>query len=140
MSCNRNYRKDGTIIHCEWYNSSLFDDSGKLRSILSLVLDVTKRKRDEEERRMAEEFLRLANESRGKEDLVRAAVTFFQEKSGCEAVGIRLKEGDDYPYYETRGFPQEFVLMEDRLCAETARGRSSATAPAIPFANACAAT
>lgn len=43
FSANRNYRKDGAIVFCEWYNSSLLDDSGNLRSILSLVLDVTDR-------------------------------------------------------------------------------------------------
>jgi PAS domain S-box-containing protein len=53
FSANRNYRKDGAVIHCEWYNSSLMDDSGKLRSILSLVLDVTERKLMEEELRRA---------------------------------------------------------------------------------------
>ena len=67
------------------------------------------REQTEEEREIAAGFLHLVNESRGKEALVRAAVSFFQEKSGCEAVGIRLKEDDDYPYYEARGFPQEFV-------------------------------
>ncbi|MEN6484443.1 MAG: PAS domain-containing protein [Syntrophobacteraceae bacterium] len=54
FSCNRNYRKDGSVIHCEWYNSSLVDDSGRLRSILSLVLDVTERTRAEEELRRRE--------------------------------------------------------------------------------------
>jgi signal transduction histidine kinase len=49
VSANRNYRKDGSIVFCEWYNSSLVDDEGKLRSILSLVLDVTDRKRLEQE-------------------------------------------------------------------------------------------
>jgi PAS domain S-box-containing protein len=47
FSYNRNYHKDGTVIHCEWYNSSLLDDSGHLRSILSLVLDITERKQAE---------------------------------------------------------------------------------------------
>ncbi len=47
---NRNYTKDGSILHCEWYNSVLHDEDGKLISILSLVLDVTARKRGEEER------------------------------------------------------------------------------------------
>ena len=32
-------------------------------------------------REVAGGFLRLVNESQGKEDLIRAAVTFFQEKS-----------------------------------------------------------
>ena len=48
--CNRNYHKDGSVLHCEWYNSVLSDDKGKLVSVLSLVLDVTARKRAEEER------------------------------------------------------------------------------------------
>lgn len=56
-SSNRNYRKDGSVVYCEWYNSSLVDENGKLESILSLVLDVT-------ERREAQEVLR-----RGKEEL-----------------------------------------------------------------------
>ena len=48
FSANRNYRKDGSVIDCEWYNSSLLDEAGRLQSILSLVLDVTARKRAEE--------------------------------------------------------------------------------------------
>jgi two-component system CheB/CheR fusion protein len=47
---NRNVRKDGSVIECEWYNSTLWDPSGKF-SVLSLVLDVTERKRAEEAER-----------------------------------------------------------------------------------------
>jgi PAS domain S-box-containing protein len=47
---NRNYTKAGAVLHCEWYNSVLHDDSGRLVSVLSLVLDVTARKVAEEER------------------------------------------------------------------------------------------
>jgi PAS domain S-box-containing protein len=57
FSANRNYRKDGSVVYCEWYNSSLVDESGKLRSILSLVLDVTKRKQAEEALRERERLL-----------------------------------------------------------------------------------
>src|ERR1041384_2580630 len=32
FSANRNYRKDGSVVHCEWYNSALLDASGNLRS------------------------------------------------------------------------------------------------------------
>jgi PAS domain S-box-containing protein len=44
---NRNYRKDGAVIDCEWYNSALLDESGNLVSILSLAQDVSERKRAE---------------------------------------------------------------------------------------------
>ncbi len=54
FSANRNYRKDGSIIHCEWYNSAMLDESGAVRSILSMILDVTERKRLEESLRQSE--------------------------------------------------------------------------------------
>jgi PAS domain S-box-containing protein len=47
---NRNYTKAGSVLHCEWYNSVLHDDVGRIVSVLSLVLDVTARKVAEEER------------------------------------------------------------------------------------------
>jgi PAS domain S-box-containing protein len=70
---NRNYAKEGSILYCEWYNSVLHDESGKLVSVLSLVLDVTARELAEEERgallarerdlrRRAEEADRLKDE------------------------------------------------------------------------------
>lgn len=43
VSHNRNYTKDGRVIHCEWYNSVLHDASGQIICTLSLALDVTER-------------------------------------------------------------------------------------------------
>jgi PAS domain S-box-containing protein len=63
ISRNRNYTKLGTILHCEWYNSALYDDAGKLISVLSLVLDVTVAKRIEEALRKSEAQYRLLFES-----------------------------------------------------------------------------
>ena len=91
--------------------------------VLVTIQDITAAKKAEQEREVAIEFLRLVNASTGIGELIRAATTFFQEQSGCEAVGIRLKEGDDYPYYEARGFPKEFLLLENQLCARDAAGR-----------------
>lgn len=70
VSRNRNYRKDGRLIECEWYNSALFDEAGDLVSILSLVQDVTDReqaKRDVEERDRKLQKLNTALEERVRE-------------------------------------------------------------------------
>ena len=48
FSLNRNYRKDGSVIYCEWYNSVLRDDNGNVITMLSLTHDVTDRKNAEE--------------------------------------------------------------------------------------------
>ena len=34
---------DGTVVHCEWFNSALTDAQGKVTSIMSLVEDITVR-------------------------------------------------------------------------------------------------
>ncbi|MBE9159968.1 PAS domain S-box protein [Nodosilinea sp. LEGE 06152] len=60
FSYNRNYTKDRAVVHCEWYNSSLRDESGQMTSVLSLVLDVTERKQAEQEREQWLERERLA--------------------------------------------------------------------------------
>lgn len=64
---NRNLHKDGTVIHCEWYNSARLDDQGNVNSILSLVHDVSDRAQlaaeqlqIEAERKQAETALRLS--------------------------------------------------------------------------------
>jgi len=78
--------------------------------------DVTEHKRAEEEREVAAEYLRLINTSANTRQLLEASVRFFHERSGCAAVGIRLRDGDDYPYYEAHGFPEEFLRLENSLC------------------------
>lgn len=42
-SINRNYRSDGSIIHCEWHSSTRVDDDGRVLSVLSFVEDITDR-------------------------------------------------------------------------------------------------
>ncbi|HEY3420118.1 MAG TPA: response regulator [Methanomassiliicoccales archaeon] len=84
---------------------------------IAIFENVTARKLDEQERETTIEFLRLVNTCKNVKELVGSAITFFRKQSGCEAVGIRLKDGFDYPYYETRGFDEGFVLLETHLCS-----------------------
>ncbi len=63
-------------------------------------------------------LLRLIQASASTRDLVHAALIFFKEHSGCESVGIRLREGDGLPYAELRGFPSRFIRLESGLCAD----------------------
>lgn len=57
-SLNRNYRKDGAVIWCEWYDSVLYDASGAPISILSFVKDVTEQVKAEQAMRESEERFR----------------------------------------------------------------------------------
>lgn len=42
---------------------------------------------------------------------------FLKKRLECDAIGIRLKEDEDYPYFETTGFSEDFILRESSLCA-----------------------
>ena len=95
---------------------------GELLGVVLVFRDVSVAREAERERNLTIEFLRLVNENAATADLIRASVAFFQDQSGCEAVGIRLKQRDDYPYFETRGFPREFLRLENELCERDEAG------------------
>jgi two-component system sensor kinase FixL len=50
---NRNYRKNGSIMLCEWYNSALLDEKGQVASILSLAQDISHQEQSFMERSIA---------------------------------------------------------------------------------------
>ncbi len=50
LNVNRNYRKDGSVIWCEWYDSAIYDADGTIVSVLSQILDITERKEAEARR------------------------------------------------------------------------------------------
>ena len=43
-STNENITQDGSTILCDWYNTPLIDDEGKVMGVASLVQDITKQK------------------------------------------------------------------------------------------------
>jgi PAS domain S-box-containing protein len=115
-------RFDGTRASVVNSAAPVRDAVGNIIGSAVAIQDVTALRQVQQEREIAVKFLRLVNQTTGTADLIRTAAIFFQEQSGCQAVGIRLKEGDDYPYYEARGFPKEFLLAENSLCARDSGG------------------
>ena len=61
---NRNFRKDGTVVHCQWFNSPLRDSLGNIVSILSQVADVSALKEYERNLLKAKEQAEAANKAK----------------------------------------------------------------------------
>jgi PAS domain S-box-containing protein len=89
----------------------------EITGVASIIQDLTDLKLADEENAATIELLRILNRSREKSELIREFITFLQQFLNCQAIGIRLSENGDFPYYETRGFPQEFVQTEKFLCS-----------------------
>lgn len=143
-------RKDGTTLPVE-VRTGLMEIHGKLH-LLSLVRNITKRKDRESHRLLAEKILKSLNQKNNKLDTIQSILTLIKESTGFEAVGVRLRQGDDFPYFAVKGFSAEFVEVENYLCCRDGKGElvldskggshlvcmcgnvlSGRTDPALPF-------
>ena len=109
------------------------DARGEVCRVAAFARDITEERRGQREREITLALLRLLNDGSRTRELIHNVTAVLHQWMGCEAVGVRLREGDDFPYYETCGFPAEFVEAENSLCAAAPRARCCArpTAPVL---------
>jgi len=117
----QNRKKCGETYWVSMVVSALRDDDETVH-YLALRENITERKLAEQERESTVEFLHIVNACTGIDEMVAASMRFFKQKSHCKAVGIRLREGEDYPYFKAQGFPKDFVRAENSLCRRDAGG------------------
>ncbi len=95
----------------------VFDHFGNIAGLFGISRDITDLKGADREKEDRLELLRLCNESATIPELMQNLVQHFKKTTGCTAVGVRLRQEEDFPYYETQGFPDDFVQMENKLCS-----------------------
>jgi PAS domain S-box-containing protein len=97
--------------------SRVAERTAELRAAnLRLEGELSERQRAEEMRQLILDLLQLTQSVPNIPEFLSSLTSFLKERIGCEAVGIRYRIGDDYPYFATRGFPEEFVQAEMSLC------------------------
>ena len=79
--------------------------------------DVTEHKRAELNQSLAAEILRVLNRGGDLHFLIKESLRLIKEATSFDAVGLRMRQGDDYPYYEQNGFSNAFLHEENFLCA-----------------------
>jgi PAS domain S-box-containing protein len=84
---------------------------------------------NEDRRREAEKFqalsaevLSVLNEPLSLHETSRAILKLIKERIGFDAVGIRLKDQDDFPYFSEDGFEEKFLLAENSLAERDEAG------------------
>lgn len=86
------------------------------------AIDITERRQQEKMAEMSRLVLHLLAENESFEKTMQQVCKIVENYTGVDAVGIRFKEGDDYPYISTCGFTQEFLEKENSLLDFSPKG------------------
>ena len=68
------------------------------------------------------EVLRILNRSDEQNRLVADTLGVIREATGFDSAGLRLRRGEDYPYFECSGFSNGFLMEENFLCGKDGKG------------------
>jgi PAS domain S-box-containing protein len=88
-----------------------------------VVSDVSEEKKMEARRSLFNKVLSLLNSDENMNDIINELADLFKDFSRADGVGIRVREGESFPYYVTKGFPKEFDKETNPLCSPKAHGK-----------------
>jgi PAS domain S-box-containing protein len=69
------------------------------------------------------EILELLNQRALRGTDIEKIVESMKNSVGIEAVGVRIRQGDDYPYLVANGYPDAFLKAENHLCRRSESGQ-----------------
>ena len=113
-------RKDGSVFTAEATVQTMRFGSTILA--FSIERDITERKRAEAYRELGREILQILNEPEDLQDYIQRVLAALKTRTGCDAVGIRLQDGEDFPYFTQDGFSRDFLRTENTLVERGANG------------------
>jgi PAS domain S-box-containing protein len=128
----RYVRKDGGIVWGQLSASLIRDAHGHPLYLVGLIEDITERRQSERHQHLAAEVLRILNDPSTLDDSIDQILAAIRREMGFDGVGIRLRKGEDFPYYRTLGLSADFVQAEMDLCARGAEGKIIRDGQGIP--------
>lgn len=115
-------RKDGSEVSVSFDGRIGRDPQGKFRQTHCFFRDITDKKKAESYREMGREVLQILSGLGTLPVLIHRIIEILKQRTAFDAVGIRLKEGEDFPFYAQCGFSDSFLLHENSLLEYTENG------------------
>jgi hypothetical protein len=123
VSTGTSSRSDGDIVSVEV-------DPGHIKALADKLVEAVMKNRENRRREVSLKVFRALNHGSDLQSSLGDTLRIIQKGMGINAVGIRLQEGDDYPYHVFDGFHDKHILLENELCATSPReGASGPTQP-----------
>lgn len=112
---------DGRVLQVEFISNSYSVNGSAF--IQCNVRNITERKEAEGQKEILQaqqeliiNILKHLNKPYTGIQTIEELLKLIQDYTGVDAIGLRLQEGDDFPYFVYRGFDQEFIELENYLC------------------------
>ncbi|MEI6056655.1 MAG: PAS domain-containing protein, partial [Lentisphaerota bacterium] len=112
--------KSGMVI--DRYSSPVQGEDGQYYGRIWVFHDITERKNTETYKEMRLEVLNILNEQKDLKFSILRVIHTLKTQTGFDAVGIRLQNGEDFPYFGHEGFSDDFLATENTLIRHDANG------------------
>jgi PAS domain S-box-containing protein len=88
---------------------------GHATRLYGVFQDITERMQFEKYKSIAPEVLKILNQPGNLHDTMQLVLAALKTQTGFDAVGIRLQDGDDFPFFAQDGFSEDFLLTQNSL-------------------------
>jgi PAS domain S-box-containing protein len=109
-------RKDGAERGVSTTGRAFFDQDRAVRFVATSQ-NRTERRQAGANQVLLTEVLHTLSRGGGLESVMGETLRAIQRATGFDAVGLRLYKGVNCPYFEQNGFTDEFLQLENFLCA-----------------------
>ena len=103
-------------------SSKVFYRDDQVLGTMGIIRDITDRKGAENRINLSIKILSLLNTSTPFRETIELIISYIQNAFGIEAIGIRFKDGNDYPYFAQNGFSNDFIQAENTLVERLTTG------------------
>jgi len=100
----------------------ILDQKENVVQVIEYCLDISERKEAEARQLLTRQILERVNQKEESRNAVRDILVLIKKFGRFDAVGMRLRAGHDFPYFEVNGLSDTFVATENCLCVRSESG------------------
>jgi len=113
-------RKDGSTFDAEIEARNISYNDEYFR--VACIRDITTKKEVEEFEQKKVEILKLLNSDYNLDETIYKIVQIINSLNKFDAIGVRLKKNEDFPYFSSLGFSKDFLILENSLIETDLKG------------------
>ena len=115
-------KKNGTEIFTSLEIFPQKAEGGNYAGAIAIATDLTSQRLKEQGTTNTLNILNIINDTTSLKNITENIVKAIIAMIGFDAVGIRLKEANDFPYYFQKGFSKDFMTTENSLISHNKYG------------------